>query len=92
MDHRLRARDYRIGITDSGMKIAFKMNNYIAFKTYFGFNIERKWMRDCRLQIVNWGSRGTDCRSRIEGTTKDEEVGNTYCLPYGLGTGGYGLG
>ena len=51
MGHRLRAREYRIGITDSGMKIALKMNDYITFKIYCGFNIERKWMRDCRLQI-----------------------------------------
>ena len=54
MGHTLRARDYRIGITDSGMKIALKMNDYIAFKIYCGFNIERKWMRDCRLQIGGW--------------------------------------
>ena len=35
MCHRLRARDYRIGIKDSGMKIALKMNNYIAFTAVF---------------------------------------------------------
>ena len=51
MGRRLRARDYRIGITDSGMKIALKMNDCIAFKIYCEFKIERKWMRDCRLQI-----------------------------------------
>ena len=51
MNHRLRARDYRIGITDSGMKIALKINDYIAFDIYCGFKIEIKWMRNYRLQI-----------------------------------------
>ena len=48
MVHRLRAGDYRIGTTDSGMKIALKMNDYIALRYI------RKWMRDYRLQIGEW--------------------------------------
>ena len=51
MGHRLRARDYRVGIKDSGMRIALKINDYIAFNIYIGFKIERKWMRNYRLQI-----------------------------------------
>ena len=51
MGHRLRARDYRIEIKDLGIKIALKINDYIAFNIYCGFKIEREWMRDWRLQI-----------------------------------------